>query len=268
VGPLEALVLGVVQGLTEFLPVSSSAHLVIVPAVLGWPAQSVAFDVLLHLGTLAAVLVYYRADLMAIVKALLGRDPALAAERRLGVLLAIGTVVTVAIVLPLQSPVEALFSQVAWVGAFLLVTSLAMLAAESLSRRDQHDVSKMTWWKAALIGVAQGIAAAPGISRSGATMSAGLLLGLDREQAARFSFLLSVPIIIAAAAKKGLDVVQGTGGAMPGLLPSAVGLIASAIAGYAAISVLIAFVRRRSLVPFSVYTAAVGAAVLAVTLVG
>jgi undecaprenyl-diphosphatase len=261
---VQAVVLGVVQGVAEFLPISSSGHLVIIPAVFGWTefAGNVAFDVLLHLGTLVAVFAYFWRDLWRMLLAAFSSDPAKAGDRRLAWLVVIATFVTGAIGLAFNDFFESLFAQVAWVGLFLMVTALILVLAEKLSTKRGHAPERMTWLQACGIGLAQGVAIMPGISRSGATISAGLAAGLDREQSARFSFLLSAPIILLASAKTAVDAFGSGTSTLPSLAVSLAGFAASAIAGYLTIAWLLNYLKTRSLYPFAVYTALVGAAVL------
>lgn len=258
---MQAFVLGIVQGAAEFLPVSSSGHLVLVPAVFGWDEPSIGFDVLLHLATLVAVVVYFRRDLLLMVKAFFSRGPALQTERRLAWLIIVATIPTGIIGLAFNDFFESLFTSITYVGVFLLVTAAFLALAERLSRKSLHDPATMGWKQAVAIGVAQGMAIAPGISRAGATMAAGLGIGLDREQAARFSFLLSVPIILLAGGKTAVDVVIHNE-PFPGIAVCIVGFLAAAISGYAVIAGLLSWLRRRSLLVFSAYCAIVGTAVL------
>jgi len=258
---VQAFVLGVVQGAAEFLPVSSSGHLVLVPALFGWDEPALAFDVLLHIATLVAVVAYFRRDLWLMVRAFFSRDPELASERKLAWLVILGTIPTGIIGLAFNDFFESLFHSVSAVGVFLLVTAAFLALSERLSRKTMHDPAGMRWMHAIWIGIAQGMAIAPGISRSGATMAAGLGAGLDREQAARFSFLLSVPIILLAGGKTALDVIVHSE-PFPGFGVSIVGFLAAAISGYAVIAGLLAWLRRRSLLVFSAYCAVIGTAVL------
>lgn len=258
---LQAFVLGVVQGAAEFLPVSSSGHLVVVPAILGWDKPLLSFDVLLHLATLVAVVTYFRHDLWVMIRAVFSKDPALSGERRLAWLIVVATIPTGLIGLAFNDFFESLFSSVISVGGFLLLTAAFLAIAERVSRKVLHDPTAMRWGHAIAIGVAQGMAIAPGISRSGATMAAGLGVGLDREQSARFSFLLSVPIIMLAGAKTGLDVLTQNE-PLPGAAVCIVGFLAAAISGYAVIAGLLSWLRRRSLLVFSAYCAVAGTAVL------
>lgn len=260
---LQAFVLGVVQGVAEFLPISSSGHLVLVPAVFGWEefAGNVAFDVLLHAASLSAVIVYFRHDLWRMVRAVLSSGTELALERRLAWLIVAGTAVTGVIGLAFDDFFESLFHSPLWTGVFLLVTATFLTLAEKLSRVPSHRPETMTLRQALLIGLAQGAAIAPGISRSGATISTGLATGLSREQAARFSFLLSTPIILLATAKTAFDALS-EGSTLPGLTACGVGFLASAVASYLAIAWLLGYLKSRSLYPFAVYTALVGTMVI------
>lgn len=260
---VQAIVLGVVQGATEFLPISSSGHLVLVPAILGWEtfAGNIAFDVLLHGGSLVAVLIYFRSDFARMIASVFSRDVSLAEDRHLAGLIVIGTFVTGAIGLAFDDFFESLFHSTIWVGLFLFATSAILVTAEKLSSVRTERPEQMGISQAVMIGLAQAAAIAPGISRSGATISAGLGTGLTRPQAARFSFLLSAPIILLATAKTAYD-AMGQASTLPGFLPSVAGFLAAAISGYAAIAWLISYLRSRSLYPFAVYTAIVGTAVV------
>ncbi len=260
---LQALVLGIVQGVAEFLPISSSGHLVLVPAVFGWEefAGNVAFDVLLHAASLTAVVFYFRADLWNMVRAFFSRDPDRAADRRLAWLLIAGTFVTGVVGLLFDDFFESLFHAPLWTGVFLVVTAAVLTSAQRLARARIASPEAMSWSQALLVGLAQGAAIAPGISRSGATISAGLAVGLTHEQAARFSFLLSTPIILLASAKT-LAEAATTGSTLPSASSCVVGFVASAVASYLAISWLIGYLKNRSLYPFAVYTAVVGTIVI------
>lgn len=272
---LQAIVLGITQGITEFLPVSSDGHLILVPALFGWDRFGLGFDVVLHAATLLATIAYFRRDLWRLVLAVFSRRVERARDRRLAWVLVAATVPSVIVALaaePLVDRVETLpmTAQVAIVGAFLLVTAAILGGATLLARRARttvgaaEDVSIKT---ALLVGLAQGFAVAPGLSRSGTTIAAGVALGIEREEAARFSFLLSVPIIAAATAKKVLlDVIVG-GEALPGALPLTVGLVTTTIVGYGAIALLLPFVRKHTLAPFALYTAIVGTAILVMSII-
>lgn len=271
---LQAIVLGITQGVTEFLPISSDGHLIVVPALFGWKRFGLGFDVVLHAATLLATVAFFRHDIVGLARALVTRDPGHARDRRLAWYLIAATVPSVVVALALEPYVERvetlpMDSQVAVVGVFLLVTAVLLAGAESLAKRSQAVAAAedVPLRKALAIGLAQGFAVAPGLSRSGTTIASGIALGFDREEAARFSFLLSIPIVAAATAKKILlDVIVG-GEALPAPVPLVAGLVTTALVGYAAISFLLPFVRRHTLAPFAVYTAVVGTAILVVSAV-
>ncbi len=257
---LQAVLLGVVQGISEFLPISSSGHLRLLQEVFGLTDDfGLVFDTWVHVATLAAVVVYFRADLAGMAASVLSRDPGRRADRRLAWLVVVATIPTGLIGLAGSDFFES--ADILYVGVAFLVTSAALTLADALSKMTLHEASALGWKRAVLIGVAQGIAVMPGISRAGATMAAGLGLGLDREQAARFSFLLSGPIILLAGAKQALDVFL-TGEAGPSLLATVAGSAAAAITGYLAIAGLMAFIKRHSFRVFAVYTGMLGVGVL------
>lgn len=267
-----AVVLAVVQGLTEFLPVSSSGHLVIVRELLHTKEALVTFDVLVHLGTLISVFLVFWDDVKALVSAAYGividifhgchiktavsKD----AYRRLAWLIILSSVPAAVMGIMLKPLVYALFSSKLAVGVFLLATGTVLWLGELLSR-SSIELSGLTLWKALCIGIAQGFAVAPGFSRSGATISAGLLVGLRREDAARFSFLLSIPVILGAGILELREI-----GASQFVTSSPVsvilGFVTSIISGYLAIRLMLAAVRQRKLTVFAVYTWILGLAVI------
>jgi len=252
---LQAIILGMVQGVAEFLPISSSGHLRLIEEGLGWDAFGLAFDTMLHVATLMAVIVYFRQDLLGMVRSAFSRDPERAHDRKLAWLVVVATIPTGIIGLIGNDWFEG--ASLLAVGIAFLITSAFLALTERLSRKTLHDADQLKMPGAIGIGIAQGIAVMPGISRAGATMAAGLSLGLDREQAARFSFLLSGPIILLAGAKQGLDVALNSE-PMPGLFVAIVGFITAALTGYAAIAGLMAYLRKHSMVAFSVYTGVLG----------
>ena len=251
----QAIVLGLVQGLTEFLPVSSSGHLVLVPALLRWPAPGLAFTVAVHVGTLLAVLIYYRRDWTAIVvrtfQWLSTRSRPIPDEVRLLAALIIGTIPGAIVGLTLESSVERMFNSVALVGAALVGTAVVLLIAETLQRSRGRE-GLVSWWQALVIGCAQALAVIPGLSRSGMTIAAGLLCGLPRDWAARYAFLLSVPIILGAGAKEAGELLSAH-------LPArewavlGVGAAVSAASGLLAIYVVVRAVHSKKLRWFAVY---------------
>ena len=244
----QVLILGIVQGATEFLPVSSSGHLVLTRFWLGWPDPGLVLDTILHLGTLAALLVYFWRDLLALAQAawLSLRHRSLAdPQARLAWALVVGTIPGVLLGVLFDDLVEALFGAPQAVAGFLLVTALLLTFSERFGSQGRA-LESLSWRDAILIGLAQAAALAPGISRSGATIAAGLLLGLRRDAAARFSFLLAIPIVGGGGAYQLLKLL--TTSAPPASLGSiGIGLLAAALTGYAAVAGLLAFVRQRSL---------------------
>ncbi len=256
----QAFILGVVQGATEFLPVSSSGHLVLVPAVLDWNSPSLIFDATVHLATMLAVVLVFWKDICDIIRAwfkqLAAGRPFATTESRLGWWIIIGTIPGVLAGLLLKDMFESLFSNPRAAGAFLLVTALLLVLAELLGKRSR-SLDSMSWLDSLLIGIGQAVAIAPGISRSGATMTVGMLRGMTRESAARFSFMLALPIIFGAWLVQLLDIAaQGDLNAqIPALL---VGFLTAGISGYLAIRWLLNYVKRHRLYPFAVYCVIIG----------
>ena len=264
---LRAAVLGAVQGLTEFVPISSSAHLVLVPFLLGWAVPGLAFDVAVHIGTAAAVVVYFWRDLLGILvgatRTVLGRgDTADRAMARLLLLLALASIPAAVAGLFLESTFESLFTTsedvrrigALVVGLFLLGTAALILVAESAYARRERRQEGVGTADAVVVGLLQAAAIAPGISRSGATISGGMLRGLTREAAARFSFLLSLPAIVGAAILALPDVAADAD-----VGPMVVGTVTSAATGFAAIAFLLRYLRTRTMRPFAVYCALLAA---------
>ncbi|MGI6548842.1 MAG: undecaprenyl-diphosphatase UppP [Syntrophomonadales bacterium] len=247
---IEALLLGLVQGLTEFLPVSSSGHLVIFQHLLGIQEPPLTFDTLVHLGTLIPVFVVFWPDIAEILKKPFSRLP---------ILVVVGCIPAAAMGILLEPVFEKAFESLLVVGIGLLITGFILVLAEKLSTRDLRNKnwSTMTAWDAILIGVMQGIAITPGISRSGSTIAGSLLRGLNREYAARFSFLLSIPVIMGAGLLQLKDLPAG---AFAGLnwIPYLVGPAVAAVSGYVAIKLVLRFVKSGRLSVFSYYCWAVG----------
>lgn len=258
---LQALALGVLQGLTEFLPVSSSGHLVILQEILGTNPPGVVYEIVVHLGTLLAVAIVFRADIARIIRGMLG-GRAQGAYGRLGWLVLAGTVVTGIIGVGLKPAFERLFSSLTVVGSALLVTGL-ILWGTGLVRAGRRDIGGLRLTDALGVGLVQALAITPGISRSGATIAGGIYLGIDRDTAARFSFLLSIPAILGAAALDLADLgeaLAGGGGLSPLVLGT--GFTAAFLSGLVALVSLLHLVRRGKLAVFAYYTWAVGLAVL------
>ena len=269
---LQALIMGIVQGLTEFLPISSSGHLILVPYLLGWHdpfIDSLAFSVVLHAGTLAALLVYFRDDWLRLVPAGLAalRDRTLAgdADRRLAWLIAAATVPAAVIAFLLNDVFENNVREVEVVAVMLVVGGVILWLADRFGPRTRR-LDDLSFAGAVGVGFAQALALVPGVSRSGISISAALFAGLDRADAARFSFLLATPITAMAVAYEGLKLARGeVAGAEP--LALAVGVVASFVAGILAIAVLLRYVRTRSFTIFVVYRFALAGVVLATLLV-
>jgi undecaprenyl-diphosphatase len=269
---IQALILGFVQGMTEFIPVSSSAHLVLVPWAMGWASPGLAFDTILHWGTLLAVLGYFWGDWVRLIggfiRSLVRRGPwSVTAggrladpDARLAWWLILGSIPAAVLGYFFNDFFESLFGNPAAVGGFLLVTALILAISEMLGRRI-HDLSSVNLLDALLIGLAQAIAIAPGISRSGATIAAGLGRGLKRDDAARFSFLLGTPAILGAGLLQLVDMIH-EGSLLIQLPFLAVGFLAAAISGYLCIKFLLAYLRRGRLYVFAAYCALIGGAVL------
>ena len=267
---LQAILLGVVQGLTEWIPVSSSGHLVLAQQVFGIEVP-LFFDLAIHVATLVVVVLFYRRALLGILRsflrivedrkatptwrALLLDDP----DRRLGVLLVVATVPTAAIGLALRGPIEAAFGSVLAVGVALLVTGTFLWFSER--REARRGIGEFGFRDAVVIGTLQGVAIFPGISRSGATIGAALYRGIDRELAARFSFLLSIPAILGATILQATPAAWVHARTYP--LEYGVGMLAAGIVGYATLALLVFVIRRRGFRWFAPYCWAVGAAAVA-----
>lgn len=255
---LHAFLLGIIQGLTEFIPVSSTAHLLISQTLLGIPANDATFSflVILQLGTLVSLFAFYWKDLISIVRATLDFRRA-TPERNLGIYIIVATIPALIAGYLLSDAVEALFTQPLLQASIRLFSAAILLTlAETLTRKDR-TLDSMTWLDALIIGIFQIIALFPGASRSGTTISGGMFRGFDRPSAARFAFLMSVPVMLAAGGYEMLDVLQ-----MPNLaqfLPLlAVGFITAAVVGWFAIKWLIDYLSKRSLYVFAAYCAVVG----------
>jgi undecaprenyl-diphosphatase len=262
--PWHALVLGIVQGVSEFLPISSSGHLIVVPWLLGWTVQSLSFDVALHVGTLGAVVYAFRGDWQTIAvktwRGLLQGRPFAEPEGRLLGLLAIGSVPAAVAGVFLEHWADTVFRSPALVATTMALMGAILFLAD---RRAEHAASsRITVRDALLVGIAQALALVPGVSRSGATISMALFLGFRREQAARFSFLLATPITFGAAVLKLRHFVVGADAASV-----AVGTAAAAVSGFLSIRLLLHYVRTRDYRPFVLYRFAFAALIVAMLLV-
>jgi undecaprenyl-diphosphatase len=261
-----AAVLGLIQGLTEFIPVSSTAHLRVAPALFGQPDPGAAFTAVIQLGTLVAVIAYFAKDLAALPAAMI-RDSG-SFEGRLPWLLAVGTLPIVICGLVFKKQIEGDLRALAVVATALIVVGIAMWIIDyATSGRDSHrPLGSITFTDALLVGCAQSLALVPGVSRSGATMCMILLLGFSRSDSARFSFLLSIPAIAGAGIFEARTAFQQLGSsAVPAI---AIGTVMAAISGYASIAWLLKWLGSHSLVGFAVYRIACGAALLSALAAG
>ncbi|NWG12195.1 MAG: undecaprenyl-diphosphate phosphatase [Acidobacteria bacterium] len=266
-----AVLLGIVQGLTEFLPVSSSAHLILVPWIMGWDPEGIVFDVALHVGTALAVLIYFRWEWTLLIREMiLGlrmRQPLANSHRKLGWLLAVGTLPALVLGLLFEDVVEQkLRSPLVTVGT-LIFFGIVLLWAERKSRQNR-SIADLGWADSAWIGLSQAVALVPGVSRSGITMSAAMFRDAGREAAARFSFLLSTPVIVGAGLLAALRwMSQGAmGGAQATAGPTwaimAAGVLSAGATGFLCIRYFLRYLQTRSFLPFVVYRFALALAVL------
>jgi undecaprenyl-diphosphatase len=268
---LEAVVLGIVQGLTEFLPISSTAHLRIVPAFAGWEDPGAAFTAVTQLGTMAAVVLYFRTDLLRISRAWLrslGR-PELRREldARIGWYIVLGTVPIGIFGVLLKDQIETGARDLYLIGIALIVLGLILLLAERVGRRER-SLEQIQTRDGFTIGLAQALALVPGVSRSGATITAGLFMGLDRTAAARFSFLLSVPAVVLSGALELGTILSGEEEGGDSLFALAVATLLAFASGYAAIAFLLRFLERHSTVVFVGYRVVLGTVVLVLVSAG
>jgi undecaprenyl-diphosphatase len=264
----QAIVLGIVQGLTEFLPISSSGHLRIVPAFAGWEDPGAAFTAVIQIGTMAAVLLYFRKDLWNILTAWLKslRDPTMRGtlEARLGWFIAIGTVPIVIFGFAFSSKIENGARGLYIIGTALIVFGLLLLAAERKGTHER-DIDSLTMRDGVLIGLAQAAALVPGVSRSGATMTMGMFLGLNRAAAARYSFLLSVPAVVLS----GVFELRNVGGeGSVGFAPTLIATLIAAVTGYLAIAWMLRFLTTHTTGIFVGYRVVLGVLVIALTASG
>jgi undecaprenyl-diphosphatase len=258
----QALVLGVLQGLSEFLPISSSAHLTLAPWLFHWPDPGLSFDVALHTGTLVAVIAYFREEWWKLIKAAGSIVTTLKAdtvEKKRVLYLILATIPGAIGGFILEKPAETAFRSPALIAAMLMLMGLILWVVDRVRRADR-PLAEMNWLDALLFGLAQVLALIPGVSRSGGTITAGRALAFDRESAAKFSFLMSMPIIAGAALLKVPHVLRETGFTTP----LVVGVVASAVSGWLAISIVMRYVTRHSYGVFAAYRIVLGIIVLAV----
>ena len=268
---LEAIVLGIVQGLTEFLPVSSSAHQRIVPALLGWEDPGAAFTAVTQLGTEAAVLIFFRHEIVAIASTWLRslRNPELRSDpnARLGWYLIVATVPIGVLGLAFETQIENGARNLWLIGTVLIVFALVLGWADRVGRHER-TIEQLSTRDGVLIGLAQSLALIPGVSRSGATMSAGLLLGLQRPAAAKFGFLLAIPAVVASGVFQLEGIISGEeGGDEPFVYVALATLVAFAV-GYAAIAWFLRYLAHHSVRIFVIYRVLLGSLVLVLVAVG
>ncbi|MFN2302840.1 MAG: undecaprenyl-diphosphatase UppP [Anaerolineales bacterium] len=261
---LQAIILGIVQGLTEFLPISSSGHLVILPFFFNWDLpikETFIFNVLVQIGTLVAVIFYFRAELIAIIsgffKQLVKGQPFATPHARLGWLLIAATIPAGLVGIFFQDLVEQTFTSPLFAGIALIITAIIMMLAERINR-NLGDLQDITLIEALLMGLMQSLALFPGISRSGATISGGMFRSIKRESAAKFSFLMAIPIMLAAGGLSTYQMLTEVPNLAQFLPIMAVGFLTALIVGYIAIRWLLHFLANHSLIYFSIYCTLLG----------
>lgn len=264
-----AVILGIVQGATEVLPISSSGHLILIPRLFGWPDSGLTFDVALHFGTFLALFLYFRSDVVSLVQDGLSgiRQPDDQRRLRLPWMIVLASVPAAIVGKTLEGPVEDFFRN-----SPLLIALMLILFGLGLGLADRYGkqlgtIASLGLNSALIIGCLQCLALVPGVSRSGITITAGLLVGLNRIDAARFSFLLSLPIVFGAALLKGVHLLRH--GIEPGMgQPLLVGVVVSAVVGYISVAFLLKFVQNRTLWSFVWYRTLVGAGIVVVVATG
>jgi undecaprenyl-diphosphatase len=263
---VESIVLGIVQGLTEFLPISSSAHLRIVPAFLGWDDPGAQFTAVVQLGTMAAEVIYFRQDLWGIGRNWLGslHRPELRGtlDARMGWYLIFATIPISVLGLLFEDSIESTFRALELIGTTLIVLGLVLLVADRVGRRER-GMQDLTLRDGIVMGLAQSLALVPGVSRSGVTITAGLFLGLDRAAAARFSFLLSIPAVVLSGLYQLLSYLTGPEGGDTGLGSLLIATLLAFVTGYWAIAFLLRYLVTHTFTLFVVYRVALGTVVIA-----
>ena len=268
----EAVILGIIQGLTEFIPISSTAHLRILPAIAGWQDPGAAFSAIIQTGTLAAVLIYFYRDIVRISGAFfretLAGKPFETQESKMGWMIGAGTIPIICFGLLFKSAIETSLRSLYWIGAALILLALFLTLAEWRMKRQAAKgrragtMKDIGWKQALLIGFAQAIALVPGSSRSGVTITAGLFLNLSRETAARFSFLLSLPAVFAAGIYQLYDQWSAISTSTESMTNLAAATLSAGVVGYASIAFLLNFLRKHSTGLFIVYRILLGFLVL------
>jgi undecaprenyl-diphosphatase len=271
VSTLEAIVLGIVQGLTEFLPISSTGHLRIVPAFLGWEDPGAAFTAVTQLGTMAAVLLYFRHDLIRIalawLRSLRDRPARRELDARLGWYIVLGTIPIGIFGLLFKDQIENGARDLYLIGTALIVLGLVLLAAEEVGSKSR-TIEQIDARDGLAVGFAQALALIPGVSRSGATITAGLFLGLDRPTAARFSFLLSIPAVVLSGLLELGSIISGDEGQHVSTGNLVLATLLAFVTGYAAIAWLLRYLSTHSMLIFVIYRVGLGALVLVLVSTG
>jgi undecaprenyl-diphosphatase len=266
---LEAIILGLIQGITEFLPISSTAHLRVVPALLGWNDPGAAVSAVIQLGTLLAVLVYFRLDILRLLKAffsgLAARKPFETVDSRLAWWVGIGTVPVVIAGLLLKHSIETSFRSLYVISASLFVLAILLFLAEKISSL-RRPMEEMKWWESVIIGIGQACALIPGSSRSGTTMTASMFLGYTREAAARFSFLLSIPAVTASGLFELYEIRHDLAGSIG--FPLIIATVVAAVSGYLAIGFLLRYLRTNTTYVFVWYRIALAVLIFIALQVG
>jgi len=260
---IQAIIYGIVQGTTEFLPISSTAHLIIFPYLFNWQDPGLTFDVFLHLGTVVAIISFFLKDWILIFKYFVNKNNNIGeAEEKFGkpsflLILLVGTIPAAVLGYLLEASIESTFRSPILIAVMLIVFGVILYLADSEKIvRHKRDLKDINYWRSLIIGFAQSIALIPGVSRSGITMTAGLFLGLKREVAARFSFLLATPIMIGATLFRFKEVVNLSSQELFngfGVLPAIIGFIFALISGYLCIKYLLKFLQKGTFLPFVIY---------------
>lgn len=258
---IQVVLLALLQGLTEFLPISSSAHLILLPVITGWPDQGLAFDVAVHVGTLLAVVLYFRAEIIELfngwLRSVSGKG--LDREGKLAWAVILGTIPVGLAGLLFEHVIETSLRGPLVIAAATIVFALFLWAADRM--RGVRDEHQMTWKDVAVIGIAQALALIPGTSRSGITMTAGLMMGLNRMAAARFSFLLSIPVIVLAGGFETMELLESPGEVDWSVLGG--GTLLAFLAAYAAIHLFLKWLPRVGMLPFVIYRLILGTVLFA-----
>lgn len=264
-GDLEAIILGLVQGVTEFLPISSTAHLLFIPELVGWEDPGSAFTAITQIGTLLAVLIYFRHELAEITvawgRSLNDRSRRADPNARLGWFIVVGTIPIVVFGAIFADQVETGARSLSLVAWTMIGLGLLLLVSERVAKHSR-PMESLTLRDAVVVGLAQALALIPGTSRSGATLTAGLFLGLKRDDAARYSFLLSIPSVFASGVYEAFALIRDGTAVEVATGPLIIATVAAFVSGYATIAGLLAFLRTRTTMPFVVYRVALGGAVL------